>query len=83
MDIVEFAESLLGYRLLLWQKELLRRVDQMPKDQKLVYCLGRRRWAIAKESDLSSTSLVPHDGLHTRICIVDETVHDEKNEGKL
>lgn len=56
MDIIEFAEKVCGCKLMSWQKELLKRVDDLPRDYKLVYCLGRRRWAIVKESELSKTS---------------------------
>ena len=82
MDIIEFAEKICGYELPSWQKELLRRVDSLPRDCKLVYCLGRRRWAIVKESELSKTSIVPfpHKGYHSRICIIDETAVDNHIE---
>lgn len=78
MDIVEFAEKVCGCELTSWQKELLRQFDSLPRNCKLVYCLGRRRWAIAKESELSKTSIVPfpHKGHRSRICIIDETLNE-------
>ena len=41
-----------------------------------------RRWVIAKESELSKTSIIPfpHKGFHSRICIIDETVIDNQTE---
>lgn len=82
MDIVEYAEKICGRELHAWQRELLRRVDSLPRDHKLVYCLGRRRWVIVKESELSNTNIVPlpHKGYHSRICIIDETVNDKHVE---
>lgn len=78
MDIIEFAEKVCGCNLVAWQKELLKRIDSLPKDYKLVYCLGRRRWALTKESELSQTSIVPfsHNGYQSRICLIDETAVD-------
>lgn len=82
MDIIEFAEKVCGCKLMIWQKELLRYIDSLPRDCKLVYCLGRRRWVIAKESELSKTSIVPfsHKGYHSRICLVDETAIEKSIE---
>ena len=40
MDIVEFAERVLGIELLECQKEILRGVEKLPRDTKLV--MGRR-----------------------------------------
>ena len=67
MDIIEFAEEIYGGQLPLWQKELLKRVVELSRDHKLVYCLGRRRWVIVKESELSKTSVIPfpHKGYHS------------------
>ena len=82
MDIIEYAEKVCGCELTSWQKELLRQVDSLPRDHRLVYCLGQRRWMITKESELSKTSIVPfpHKGYHSRICIVDDIVTDNQTE---
>lgn len=40
MDIVEFAEKIMGLDLLVYQKKLLRLYSKLPKDSKIV--MGRR-----------------------------------------
>lgn len=40
MDIVEFAEKVLGIKLLEYQKEMLRKMEELPRDAQLV--AGRR-----------------------------------------
>lgn len=79
MDIIEYAERICGCELMSWQKELLRRVDSLPRDYKLVYCLARKSWVIAKESELSKSSIIPfsHKGYHSRICMIDEIPIDK------
>lgn len=80
MDIIEYAEKICGYELPSWQKELLRRVDSLPQDHKLVYCLVQRRWVIAKESELTKSSIIPfsHKGYHPRICIINDIMGYEE-----
>ena len=79
MDIIEYVEKICGCKLMSWQKELLRRVDSLPKDHKLVCCLPQKRWVIAKESELSKTSIIPfpHNGYHSRICMIDGILIDK------
>ena len=78
MNIIEFAEKICGRELPTWQKELLKRIDSLPRDCQLVYHSGLGRWVIVKEAELSKTSIVPfqHGGYHSRICIIDETTID-------
>lgn len=42
MDIVEFAEKVLGVELNEWQKIILRRLYELPKDQKILILPPKR-----------------------------------------
>ena len=74
MNIVEFVEKVCGYKLLYWQKEFLRLIDNLPEDRRLVYCLARQRWQIVEKSKLSETSTIlpPGKGYRSKICILDD-----------
>lgn len=40
MNIVEFAENICGVKLLPYQKEVLKKINDLPPGSKLVYCNG-------------------------------------------
>lgn len=41
MDIIEFAEKVCGIELLPYQKEFLKKLESLPRDQKLICLPGR------------------------------------------
>lgn len=79
MDIVEFAERLCGCKLPYWQKEVLKLIDALPPDHKLVYCGGT--WHIINERNCALIISDPRcRGLHPRIYIIDEEKKEKEKE---
>jgi hypothetical protein len=50
MDFIEFAEKIYGSKLSIWQKELLKSIEKLPRDAKIVFVNGR--YILVKNGDM-------------------------------
>lgn len=72
MDIIEFIEKVCGCPLLDYQKEFLRRMQNVSKDGDYqMLCLRSGRIVLIPESTHMEPSQA-HDGYKSDICFVDE-----------
>lgn len=78
MDIVEFVEKVCGVQLLEYQKQLVKKLASIPKDERR-FMYGRRGfiYVLPKQDNKP----IPYQqGLRAKICIVDEYCDKDLSE---
>lgn len=72
MDVIEFIEKVCGCQLLDYQKEFLRRMQNVSRDGDYqMLCLRSGRIVLIPENSHTEPSQA-HDGFKSDICFVDE-----------
>lgn len=83
MDIIEFVEKVCGCQLLDYQKEFLRKMQDVSRDSDYqMLCLRSGRIVLVPENSHVEPSRA-HDGYKSDICFVDEIEHLRNESFKL